>query len=223
MNKSFNRGFIVFLILMTAIIAPVFAEAQNNTQIASSQSEIKATVPFFLMRHGETEYNANHISQGTLDIPLDEVGRAEALNAAKELKGKGVKKIYSSNLSRAKETAEIVRSELQIKEPIIIVPDLKERYMGEAQGKPAEGKSNKLDFDATPPGSESIAVFRKRVVDAFISIINKNEEGVLIVSHGGSIREFFEFINFTSGNIKNAVPVKLIPPSKEWKVEPIAD
>ena len=60
---------------------------------------------FWFLRHGETDWNARNLSQGNTDIPLNEVGRAQAVNAAKLLRTRGIRSIVSSPLSRAHDTA----------------------------------------------------------------------------------------------------------------------
>jgi broad specificity phosphatase PhoE len=62
----------------------------------------------FLVRHGRTGWNKEQIFRGTKDIPLDEVGREEALLVGERLKGERITAVFSSPLARAKETAEAI-------------------------------------------------------------------------------------------------------------------
>ena len=62
----------------------------------------------YFLRHGQTNNNKEGRMQGRVDIPLNEVGRAQARCAAQRLKGIGFDAVYSSPLSRAVETAQIV-------------------------------------------------------------------------------------------------------------------
>ena len=64
-------------------------------------------VAFWFLRHGETDWNARGWSQGNVDIPLNETGLAQARSAALLLRGKGIRSVISSPLSRAKVTAEL--------------------------------------------------------------------------------------------------------------------
>ena len=65
---------------------------------------------WYLVRHGETKWNKERLFQGATDVPLDDTGRQQALDAGAKLKEKGIsfKKIYTSPLDRAVETAELI-------------------------------------------------------------------------------------------------------------------
>ena len=67
-----------------------------------------AQVPFWYLRHGETDWNRQGLSQGSIDIPLNELGLAQAREAAVRLRNRGITSIVASPLSRARVTAEIV-------------------------------------------------------------------------------------------------------------------
>jgi broad specificity phosphatase PhoE len=62
----------------------------------------------FLVRHGRTGWNKEQIFRGTKDVPLDEVGREEAVLVGERLKGEGLRAVFSSPLARARETAEAI-------------------------------------------------------------------------------------------------------------------
>ena len=62
-----------------------------------------------LARHGETDDNIEPIRiQGSVDTPLNDTGRAQARELAERVAGEGLQALYCSQLSRARETAEIV-------------------------------------------------------------------------------------------------------------------
>jgi probable phosphoglycerate mutase len=84
------------------------------------------------MRHGETLSNRERRFQGQLDIELNEIGRLQAQQAAKRLAGEGISIIYSSDLRRAAESAEIVAAALDI--PLVTDRRLRERHLGVLQG-----------------------------------------------------------------------------------------
>ena len=88
---------------------------------------------FFLVRHGETEWNRERRIQGVSDIPLNDTGRAQAAALGDILVGHNFDLIVSSPLSRADETARIIAQRLGMPAPIT-VPDLIERNYGEAEG-----------------------------------------------------------------------------------------
>ncbi|CAM3207234.1 histidine phosphatase family protein [Asticcacaulis taihuensis] len=73
---------------------------------------------FYVLRHGQTDWNVQMRLQGSTDIPLNETGRAQANVAARILAGEGITKIIASPLSRALETARIVGASAGI-EPVI--------------------------------------------------------------------------------------------------------
>ena len=62
----------------------------------------------FLVRHGQTDWNIEHKTQGQLDIPLNNEGRREAQMCAERLKSLQINQMIASDLSRAAETAKII-------------------------------------------------------------------------------------------------------------------
>src|SRR3954452_24611267 len=85
-----------------------------------------------LVRHGETDWNAEGRLQGHTDRPLNEYGRRQAKELAARLAGGHVDAIYASDLSRARETAEIVGERLGL--TVVIDPDLRETNWGTWEG-----------------------------------------------------------------------------------------
>jgi len=80
---------------------------------------------FLLVRHGETDWNAEGRLQGHTDRPLSDYGRKQARRLADELAGSDIDAIYASDLARARETAEIVGARLHL--PVVLEPDLREK------------------------------------------------------------------------------------------------
>src|SRR6476646_703601 len=85
-----------------------------------------------LVRHGETDWNASGRLQGHTDRPLNDYGRRQAAELAARLEADEVGAIYASDLSRAKETAEILGARLGL--PVLRDPDLRERNWGSWEG-----------------------------------------------------------------------------------------
>jgi broad specificity phosphatase PhoE len=88
---------------------------------------------FYLIRHGETEFNVRGITQGHVDSPLTENGITQAKEAAKLLKDIHFDAIFSSDLLRAQKTAEIIRAERDL--AIQTTHLLRERNFGAGDGK----------------------------------------------------------------------------------------
>lgn len=105
----------------------------------------------YLLRHGETEFNAAGRYQGRVDSPLTPLGRAQAARAgatlAAALAGRPVPPLWVSPLGRAVATAEIVRAALDAPPPIRLDPRLQEVGMGRWDGLTAE------EIDAGWPGA----------------------------------------------------------------------
>jgi len=157
----------------------------------------------FLARHGETEWNRVGRWQGNTDIPLSEVGRAQARQLAERLRDRNVTEIFSSDLSRARETAEIVAEALGVTR-LRLDPRLRERGFGcfegltreECEERHAEVWASYLaDRRTVPPGAEPQAQVVARVVAALTAVAESDLTGhVLVVSHGAAIRSFVHTI-----------------------------
>lgn len=96
----------------------------------------KSTI-FYIVRHGQAEFNLKHIIGGTLEPNhLTEKGEEQAYKLSEELKQVKIDKIYSSDLMRAKKTAEVIASSKNL--PVEIDALLRERSWGSLQGKTFE-------------------------------------------------------------------------------------
>jgi broad specificity phosphatase PhoE len=177
-----------------------------------------AQVPFWYLRHGETDWNRQGLSQGSNDIPLNELGLAQAKDAAVRLRNRGITSIVASPLSRARVTAEIVAKALGV--GVTIEPDLREVSWGVHEGKPlAEWFPDWIAGHATPEGAESFAELRRRTVAGLNRAVG-NPPAVLIVAHGGVFRALRSVMKLEiSGRTRNCVPMWCEPPRasvQEW-------
>ena len=93
-----------------------------------------------LIRHGQTDWNLAGRIQGSTDIPLNDTGREQAREAARALDASVTTVMYSSDLSRANETARIIADVHGWNDPHVI-PPLRERFYGEAEGILAAAKA----------------------------------------------------------------------------------
>jgi broad specificity phosphatase PhoE len=134
-----------------------------------------------LVRHGETDWNADGRLQGHTDRPLTDFGRWQAQQLAGELESEELEAIYSSDLARARETAEIVGERLEL--PVVLDPDLREKDWGTWEGLTA------VERDRVEFVGESTEEHQERVLGALRRIAERHSGGrVLVVTHGGSMR-----------------------------------
>jgi valyl-tRNA synthetase len=157
------------------------------------QINIKVKSKWFLVRHGQTDWNKEERSQGQPGAPLNETGRAQARATGEMLKGEKIDLIISSDLSRAHETAEIIGKVNGVKE-IILDEALRERHFGEGEGMIIEERNAKYgdlfhSYDQSFPGGETFEEVERRAVAA-LHAHRKNylHKNVVIVAHGGTIR-----------------------------------
>ena len=152
----------------------------------------------FLVRHGQTVLNREVRFRGLRDVPLDEVGRAEALEAAASLRGQGLTRVYSSPLNRAREVAHRI-ADAAGTHAVSDMPLLINLDYGEWEGLTKEECADR-DPDAwalyadSPeqaacPGGESVASAADRVMRALELLGQRHPgESVAAVSHGVMLR-----------------------------------
>ena len=170
-----------------------------------------APVPFWYLRHGETDWNRRGLSHGNVDIPLNETGLAQARDAAGKLVGRGITSIIASPLSRARVTAEIVAERLGL--DVAIEPDLREVSWGVHEGHTlSDWFHDWIAERATPEGAESFAELRRRVVPGLTRAVQAPPT-VLIVAHGGVFRAIRHAMKLEMmGRTRNCVPMYCEPP-----------
>jgi broad specificity phosphatase PhoE len=148
---------------------------------------------FWLVRHGQTDWNLQGRFQGQADPSLNQTGLAEAARAAKILASRPLGAIYSSDLLRARQTAEIIARAAGA--PLRLDARLREVALGEWEGQlfsaikvryPAEIQEREdHPLNSRPPGGETLAELwlRVRLVVAEIAARHPGEE-IALVSHG---------------------------------------
>ena len=132
-----------------------------------------------LVRHGETDWNAEGRLQGHTDRPLNDYGREQARRLAEQLEQ--IDAVYASDLSRARETAEIVAGRLGL--PVVVDPDLREKDWGTWEGLTSDERLG-VEYEG-----ETTEAHRDRVLAAVQRIAERHPgERVLVVTHGGCLR-----------------------------------
>lgn len=138
-----------------------------------------------LIRHGETDWNAQGKIQGKTDIPLNEAGIQQAVQCGAHLIASEWDLIITSPLQRARRTAEIINESLEL--PLLEMEEFAEKHFGDAEGLTYEERA--LTYpDRHYPNQEDNALFAERLATG-LKIINDRypEQRVLLVSHGGVI------------------------------------
>jgi probable phosphoglycerate mutase len=180
-------------------------------------------VPFWFLRHGETDWNAQGLSQGRTDIPLNAVGLAQAERAARTLEGSGIATIVSSPLSRARATAEIVAEALDL--PVAAFDDdLREVNFGEQEGQPmGDWYDDWIAGAYTPERAEPFPALLARAVLAVNRALERPAP-VLVVAHGALFRALrLAFGLEPNVRTPNALPVRCEPPAgggDAWTLTP---
>ncbi len=141
----------------------------------------------YLIRHGETDYNFEGRLQGHLPVPLNSRGRSQAERLARRLAETPLDAIVSSDLPRAKETAEIVAGFKDL--AVQTDPRWRERALGHWQGclyKEVKDEMDAADW-TSPQGGETPEAMRERVLSALDDLPAAFDgKSVLVVGHGGS-------------------------------------
>ena len=150
--------------------------------------------PIYLIRHGETELNANRTFQPPA-TPLSERGLDQARRLGARLAPLGISRILASDLARAAMTAEAVRTATGA--PLEYDAELHERNFGDLRGRAYES----LGFDAyhegyTPPNGESWETFHARVARAWPRVLAaaaRTPGPLAVVTHGLVCRAILSF------------------------------
>jgi probable phosphoglycerate mutase len=141
-----------------------------------------------MVRHGETAGNAARVVQRP-DVPLNERGIRQAAQLADRLFAMGFVHVLCSDLLRARMTAEPLRARRGVVDVVIEeTPLLQERNFGDLRGTPyAELAEDPFAPDYVPPNGESVAVFHRRVAQAFALIVERRRGlsgPLVVVTHG---------------------------------------
>jgi probable phosphoglycerate mutase len=146
------------------------------------------------IRHGETDWNVESRIQGQLDIGLNAAGRWQAQRLARALAGEALDAIYSSDLARAHDTAQVVAQAAG--RDVRAVSGLRERGFGAFEGMtfveiekcfPDDARRwRQRDAGFGPNGGETLQAFHDRVVTvtAGLAALHRGQH-IALVAHGG--------------------------------------
>lgn len=145
----------------------------------------RAETVLTLVRHGETDWNRERRIQGTTDVPLNDLGVAQARAAGRALAGGGYRAVYSSSLSRALETARIIAAAIGAPAPVVY-DELRERSFGQAEGM--TGPEIAANFPEGIPDQETRDAVVRRALPVLEDIAGRHRgESVIVVTHGAVI------------------------------------
>lgn len=173
---------------------------------------------FYFARHGETDYNLRNVcAGGTVDCPLNETGKRQALTLRAKLSGINIHQVVSSSMQRAMQTAEIAHSP-----SYLIEPEIREWDLGELEEKPMPLLLQRIANlpDHLPiPGGESKDDLQLRVVAAVNKALISCNGDVLFVSHGGVYWVLLDAIKEpVTEHIGNAELVHFQALNHGWKI-----
>lgn len=159
----------------------------------------------YLIRHGETDWNAQERFQGHTDIPLNDNGRSQARQLIAVCRHHKIEAILSSDLSRALETAQIIATQLEIR--VFQDAGLREAHLGKAQGLTHAAIENEFgksltdrwrsshltDADISYPGGESGNAIMQRSFAAILKFLTTYPYNrIAVTTHGGVIRRIMQ-------------------------------
>jgi broad specificity phosphatase PhoE len=187
----------------------------------------------YLARHAMTAWNTEKRWQGQTDIPLCEEGRSQARALVDRLRGRGLVSVHTSDLSRARETAEIVARALNL--PLVGDRDPRERGFGPFEGKTAAECAALgdvwtryvADRRCLPPGAETEAEVLARMIRAVeraAAALPDDHCAALVVSHGSAIRSLLgHMVAQAFPPLSNGTLYRLIlAPTQRPVCEPVA-
>ncbi|MBQ7060788.1 MAG: histidine phosphatase family protein [Clostridia bacterium] len=141
---------------------------------------------FYLVRHGQTDWNNERRFQGQTDIPMNEAGIRQIGELADGLVRRGIRfdRLIASPLIRAKRTAEIIAERTGFPDDIVFDADFMERSCGALEG---QLWTPELDYTDPAYGMETDRELLKRAGRALRKYAFTKDERVMIVSHGAML------------------------------------
>lgn len=166
-----------------------------------------------LVRHGQSLWNLENRFTGWVDVPLTATGEAEARRAAERLAGMRFEVAYTSALTRAQRTLDLILEANGWNLPVIRDQALNERHYGDLQGMNKDEmrarfgdeqvKIWRRSYDVPPPNGEALKDTAARTVPFFERCIMgdiRQGKNVLVVAHGNSNRSIVMVLDRLSGD-----------------------
>lgn len=168
----------------------------------------------YIIRHGQSTYNAQHLLAGSTDIPLTDLGRQQAHDAGVKARSLGINMIVSSPLQRAHETANIIADEIGYPKESIITDDrLRERHFGILEGTEWSARSIVDTPDLEP--REAVLARAAAMLDYARSYPDNT---ILFVAHASFLRATLQVLYPDEDHfgddlraMKNADIIQLLP------------
>ncbi|MGT2934024.1 histidine phosphatase family protein [Streptococcus catagoni] len=155
---------------------------------------------WYLMRHGETDFNKKRYFYGSSDVSINSKGKEQAKNLAKLMAHQELDALYTSQLKRSQQTAHLAfPGQLTYK-----LSDFNERDFGQWEGLDANAIDAKFPrewqdwiespFEVTPPQAEDFKSFQERVWKRTDQLLKSDKGRIAIVAHLGVLRLIYQYI-----------------------------
>ena len=169
-----------------------------------------------VVRHGETTWNREKRMQGTTDTQLSDIGRSQAQALGRRLAARPISALYSSNLSRARDTAQAIAEHTGV--TLVADPRLQERRFGIFEGLVAaeivarypeeHARFASRDPDYEVPGGESARSFTRRCLGCLAEIADRHRgSDVVVVTHGLVLDVLYRAANRLDHGAPRTVPL----------------
>lgn len=199
---------------------------------------VSNTARIILVRHGQTEWNDGSRFQGHLDSPLTQLGILQAEAIGRRIAREAIAAIYSSDLGRARHTAELIAAPTKL--PVKIDPRLRERALGVFQGLTREEVANQFPEEmrryysrdrnyAVPGGQSAVEHFEIGLTSLDEIAARHRGESVVAVTHGGLVQGMFRHVTglgFEAPRrfgIRNAAYNVFLRDERGWSLETWGD
>jgi uncharacterized phosphatase len=202
------------------VIIKFAAQKIKREQVTNTPDQQKTTI--CILRHGETDWNAQGKLQGREDVELNNAGRAQAQDISEYFKTEPWDVVVSSPLKRAYETAQIIATNIGIAK-VHVFQEIIERDYGSASGLLPEER--KAKFPDGSPDQEDFEHLRVRAMDGITKIATEFAgKKIIVVAHGGLTNSILytlssgAFGSFKT-RLKNGCINKIIYTNNHWIVD----